>query len=157
MEPTTETECIHGLDPHQCGICTQRTSRGRRPLGLATSGRTFALIHAPDLEPITFVHLNVQGDTWKIREYPGPDVSFIERAGSGVDAGEGHQLRDIRIAIWEPYPHTSTRAGESIENTRYWHDEIQKLKRTTRHRSFISRPAATGALTPACQPVAESR
>lgn len=93
------------------------------------AGHTFALIYAPNLIPGTFVHLNIQGDSWKIRTYPTPEGPYVvvEQAGPKSKRGALDKLGDLRIEIQEPYPHTSTGAGETVENTRYWHNEIVKL------------------------------
>ena len=122
-------ECIHGFESEQCATCQSTARRASASNSGTMAGHSFALIYAPDLVPGTFVHLNIQGDSWKIRTYPtveGPYV-VVEQAGPRSKRGALDRLEDLRIEIREPYPHTSTGEGESIEDCRYWHNEIVKL------------------------------
>lgn len=120
-------ECIHGLESDRCETCNSRVPQGHNPND-DWAGKSFALVFAPSLRDDTFLHLNREGDHWKLRWYPSPNRPAVELAQSGksstrllVDLGE--LQRDVEI----PYPYSTSPGGVSIKDSRYWFDEIAKL------------------------------
>lgn len=94
-------------------------------------GHSFALIYAPSIRRDTFVHLNRQGDSWKIRRYLSPSRPAEEIA----QAGERRtklvvDLDSLEIVHHLDYPHSRMPLGVTIEDSRYWFDEIVKANAT---------------------------
>ena len=118
---------MHGLDLEQCDLCSgaQNPKRGASTGSMA--GKSFALIYAPAIREDTFLHLNREGDHWKIRWYSSPSKPATELAQSG--AASTRRVIDLASAnIVEEiaYPYSTGTGGVSVKDSRYWFDEIQK-------------------------------
>ncbi len=119
-------ECIHGLDEERCDSCG-RTAKGGSAPGGTMAGKSFALIFAPRIRDDTFLHLNREGDHWKIRWYPSPTRKAVELAQSGKSSTRiDIDLSDIRIEDEISYPYSTSPGGVTIQNSQYWFDEIAK-------------------------------
>ncbi len=119
-------ECIHGLDPDRCDSCRTQSSHGHGPNDDWT-GKSFALVFAPSLRDDTFLHLNREGDHWKLRWYPSPDRPAVELAQSGkASTRVPLELDDLQRPVEIPYPYSTRPGGVSIKDSRYWFDEIAK-------------------------------
>lgn len=120
------SECRHGMNEADCDHCTAPGRASSAATGSRT-GHTFALIYAPSLNRVTFLHLNRQGESWKIRHYSSP-----HRAPTVVaQAGEKStrivlDLAQLVIEHELPYEHSRRPTGVSVDDTRYWFDEIAK-------------------------------
>lgn len=122
-------ECIHGLESSRCETCKATTSRGSNP-GSEWSGKSFALVYVPSLRRDTLLHLNREGDHWKLRWYNSPSQPAVELAQSGRSS-RGLVL-DLQAVLRPPqiaYPHSSGAGGVSIKDSRYWFDEIAKMNK----------------------------
>lgn len=120
-------ECIHGLESDRCDSCNAQTSRGHGPTA-EWAGKSFALVFAPSLRDDTFLHLNREGDHWKLRWYSSPNRRAIELAQSGKSST--HLILDLNELHLEheiSYPYSSSPGGVSIKDSRYWFDEISKV------------------------------
>ena len=121
------TECIHGLVENQCGVCGVGSRRSGGHMG-TMAGKSFALVFAPGLRSDTFLHLNREGEHWKIRWYSSPSRSAIDLAQSGrASTRLVLDLRDVTFVHEIAYPYSSSPEGVSVTNFRYWYDEIAKV------------------------------
>ena len=92
------------------------------------AGKTFALIYAPSLRPDTFLHLNREGDHWKIRRYRSPSKPAEELAQSGrASTRQVLDLASLEILYEIAYPYSTSSGGVSVTDSRYWFDEIAKV------------------------------
>ncbi|KQO98525.1 hypothetical protein [Leifsonia sp. Leaf264] len=93
------------------------------------AGKEFYLVYIPRIREDTFIHLNVEGDTWKLRGYPTPDGPYevISQTAKSNTKNVIELSEHPRVKQF-PYDHSS-RGGESINNNRYWHDEIARRNR----------------------------
>ncbi|MHB9004014.1 MAG: GmrSD restriction endonuclease domain-containing protein, partial [Coriobacteriia bacterium] len=82
-------------------------SLGDLRLSSSRSGKSFALVFAPSVRSDTFLHLNREGERWKLREFPGPNEPAIEVAQSGRSSRLQVVLDPEAIKILIPYPHSS--------------------------------------------------
>lgn len=135
------SECIHGFEPGQCGTCGENSPG----VGRATEWgevQSFSLVYIPSHWPATFVHLNVQGDHWKLRDYQSPHRRPIELAQSGE--ASTRLVLDLAklVRVHElSYPHSRTPTGVGVTDSRYWFDEIQKANHS--HAIGIPSEAST--------------
>jgi hypothetical protein len=121
------TECIHGLEENQCGVCGTSARRSTGPDGTMV-GKSFALVFAPTFRDDTFLHLNREGDHWKFRSYSSPSRPATELAQSGkASTLLVLDLRDVEFLHEIAYPYSTSPEGVSVTNFRYWYDEIAKL------------------------------
>jgi hypothetical protein len=91
------------------------------------AGKSFALVLAPTLRPDTFLHLNREGDHWKLRWYRSPNQPAIELAQSGKASTRlDLDLRDVEFVHELSYPYSTSPGGVSVLDSRYWFDEISK-------------------------------
>lgn len=124
------TECRHGFEETECDLCLTAA----RPTGERTGtreGQSFALIYAPSLDPSTFLHLNRQGDSWKIRRYSSPSRRPEELAQSSEKATRmALDLTTLEIQHELAYPYSTAPSGVTVEDSRYWFDEISKANST---------------------------
>ena len=120
-------ECIHGLDAARCDSCHSQHSRGHSP-NEAWAGKSFALVFAPSMREDTFLHLNREGDHWKLRWYSSPNRPAVELAQSGKSSTRLLiELDDLQRPIEIPYPYSTSPGGVSIRDARYWFDEIARM------------------------------
>lgn len=120
-------ECIHGLEEEQCGICGTSARRASRRDG-TMAGKSFALVFLPSLREDTFLHLNREGDHWKLRWYSSPIRPATELAQSGrASTRLLLDLRDMEFVHEIAYPYSTRPDGVSVTNSRYWFDEIAKV------------------------------
>lgn len=119
-------ECRHGMDEASCATCTSPSRSAGAPTG-SRAGQSFALIYAPSLNRETFLHLNRQGDSWKIRHYPSPHGAPRELAQAGAKSTRMVlDLDELEIVHEVAYPYSTSPSGVSVEDHRYWFDEIAK-------------------------------
>lgn len=120
------TECRHGFDGAECDLCLTAA----RPAGERSGsreGQTFSLIYAPSLRAHTFLHLNRQGDSWKIRDYTSPQHPAEEIAQAGEKSTKlVLNLAELEIVHEIDYPYSRKPFGVTITDSRYWFDEIAK-------------------------------
>lgn len=120
------TECRHGFDEAECDLCLTSARPASERTG-SREGQTFSLIYAPSLRVHTFLHLNRQGDSWKIRDYTSPQRPADEIAQAGEKSTKlVIDLAQLEIVHEIAYPYSNTPLGVTIENPRYWFDEIAK-------------------------------
>jgi len=94
------------------------------------AGKSFALVFAPRVRPGTFIHLNLEGDHWKLRWYPSPTRPAVELAQSGrASTRLLLDLDDVEFVHEIPYPYSTSAGGVSVKNVGYWFDEIAKANR----------------------------
>jgi hypothetical protein len=121
------TECIHELQQDLCGTCgvnARRVGDSSRLL----AGKSFALIVAPGILEGTFLHLNREGERWKIRWYSSPNRPAVEMEGSGFASKHRVEaLDDINILQEIAYPHSTSPSGVPVDNFRFWFDEINRM------------------------------
>lgn len=121
------TECIHGLDINQCGVCSGRSTVRHGVVDGAWVGKRFALIYAPSVHDGTFLHLNREGDHWKIRWYQSAHSPATELAQSGrASTRRVLDLETIEIVHEIDYPYSSSPGGVTVKDSRYWFGEIQR-------------------------------
>lgn len=119
-------ECRHDFEEGECDLCLTASRSAAERTG-SREGQSFALIYAPSLAPDTFLHLNRQGDSWKIRHYESPSRPARELAQSSEKATKlVLDLARLEIEHEIAYPYSTSPAGVSIEDHRYWFDEIAK-------------------------------
>lgn len=119
-------ECRHGMNEADCGHCSAATRTTAVREG-SRAGHSFALIYAPSLNRDTFLHLNRQGDSWKIRHYPSPHHPPTELAQAGAKSTRlVLDLAQLDIEHEIAYPHSLAPTGVSVEDHRNWFDEIAK-------------------------------
>lgn len=120
-------ECIHGLDEHDCDICTGSKRSSGRPTS-SMAGKSFALVFAPSLRADTFLHLNREGDHWKFRWYSSPHLPAVELAQSGVASTRlVLDLASVEFVHEIAYPYSTSGGGVSVTDYRYWFDEIARV------------------------------
>ena len=120
-------ECIHGLEENQCGVCGTSARSAKRLEG-TMAGKTFALVFAPALREDTFLHLNREGDHWKLRWYRSPNQPAVELAQSGKSSTRLLlELSDVEFVHELSYPYSTSPGGVSVTDSRYWFDEIAKV------------------------------
>lgn len=122
-------ECIHGLEEELCGACNDKRDRANpgSSRGGMMAGKSFALIYAPSIRHDTFLHLNREGIHWKIRYYPSASDKPVEIAQSGLlSTRRVYDLSEVPFVHELSYPYSTGLGGESVENSRYWFDEISK-------------------------------
>ena len=120
-------ECIHGFELGQCDLCNA-SRPGVSRISEWGEIQTFSLVYIPSHWPDTFVHLNVQGDHWKLRHYASPHRPAIELAQSGeASTRVVLDLAELVREHEESYPHSRTPTGVAVTDSRYWFDEIQKV------------------------------
>lgn len=120
-------ECIHGLEEDRCDVCASR-ARPTGSLDGTMAGKSFALVFAPSVRRDTFLHLNREGDHWKLRWYRSPNQPAVELAQSGKSSTRlllG--LSDVEFAHELHYPYSTSPGGVSVTDSRYWFDEIAKV------------------------------
>ena len=96
------------------------------------AGKSFALVYAPSVFPNSFLHLNREGDHWKLPWYHSPDSPAQEMAQSANGRTRQMRLRHIDDLgevefvhdIW--YPHSSSPEGVPVTDSRDWFSEIAK-------------------------------
>ena len=92
------------------------------------AGKSFALIYAPEIREDTFLHLNREGDHWKIRWYSSPSKPAVELAQSGrATTRQVMDLSSVAIVHEIAYPYSSSPGGVSVTKSDYWFDEIAKV------------------------------
>lgn len=120
-------ECIHGSDEELCDYCTAKAT-GSRGWARTMAGHSFALIYAPRLRSDTFLHLNRQGDSWKIRRYFSPSRAPEVVAQSGqLSTKLKLDLDELQIVHDLAYPTSRAQSGVKVTDCRYWHDEIARV------------------------------
>jgi hypothetical protein len=120
-------ECIHGLEDEQCSQCGERLRRASDVEG-TMAGKSFALVFAPSLRDDTFLHLNREGDHWKIRWYSSSNRPANELAQSGQASTRlVVALSEIEFVHEISYPYSTSPGGVTITDHRYWFDEIAKV------------------------------
>lgn len=121
-------ECIHELDEESCGVCSDGARRSRQAAyDGSMAGKSFALVYAPSVRGDTFLHLNREGDHWKIRWYSSPSAPARELAQSGSATTRlAINLADVVLVHEIAYPYSTRPGGVSVRNSRYWFDEIEK-------------------------------
>ncbi|MCD2441868.1 hypothetical protein LQ757_06205 [Agromyces sp. SYSU K20354] len=121
------TECIHGLEETQCGVCGTRAP-GAGGLEGTMAGKSFALVYAPSLRGDTFLHLNREGDHWKFRWYSSPNRPATELAQSGrASTRLVLDLRGVDFVHEIAYPYSTCPGGVSVTDFRFWFDEIARI------------------------------
>jgi hypothetical protein len=138
------SECRHGFDEGECDLCITAARPASERAG-SREGQTFTLIYAPSLREDTFLHLNQQGDSWKIRHYGSPHRAAEEVAQSSEKRTRRMvDLTTLEIVHQIPYPYSNTPSGVTVEDPRYWFDEIAKANAKhnvgaeTKHRSYTT-------------------
>lgn len=123
------TDCVHGFSDGLCGDCSAARSRSV-DLGSATrssGGYGFALVYAPAFRTDTFVHLNREGEHWKIRHYPSPSTPAVGLAQSAPSSSpKVADLESIELRHEIAYPHSLAPGGVTTKDSRYWFDAITK-------------------------------
>ena len=120
------------MNESDCDLCAAAV-RHAESRGGSRSGHSFALIYAPSLHQETFLHLNRQGESWKIRHYHSPHRPAAVVAQAGEKSTR--LVIDLARLVIEheiSYPHSLAPTGVSVEDHRYWYDEIAKAN--ARHR-----------------------
>lgn len=123
---TNVPQCRHGFEEQDCDLCVTASRPASERTG-SREGQSFALIYAPSLDRSSFLHLNRQGDSWKIRRYSSPSRRPEELAQSSEKTTR--MMLDItRLEIEHElaYPYSTSPSGVTVEDSRYWHDEIAK-------------------------------
>jgi hypothetical protein len=110
-----------------CGGCDEPTTPHRASGTGTGSGKRFALIHAPGLRDDTYLHLNREGETWAIRMYSSPSSPAVEL---GRSSRPGVDLAALELADEITYPYSTSPGGVSVEDSRYWFDEIARRNAT---------------------------
>lgn len=135
------TECIHGFPTDQCATCLGDGGAGRSRGDGSKTGQSFALVYAPGLRQDTFLHLNREGEHWKIRWYPSPTSPPVELAGSAQSSSTYvADLRsvELRHEIW--YPTSMASDGVTVKDSRYWFDAIARANAQHADRVPALRP-----------------
>jgi hypothetical protein len=92
------------------------------------AGKSFALVFAPRLREDTFIHLNREGNHWKFRWYRSPLTRPVELAQSGKATTRVILVfEQIEFVHEISYPYSTSAGGVSVEDSRYWFDEIAKV------------------------------
>jgi hypothetical protein len=92
------------------------------------AGKSFALVYAPTLRRDTFLHLNREGDHWKLRWYSSPNRPATELAQSGrASTRLALDLRDVDFEHEIAYPYSTSPGGVSVTDFRFWFDEIARI------------------------------
>jgi hypothetical protein len=124
------TECRHGLDQDGCDICTPAApvARGAGGTRGTWDGKTFALVFAPSLPVDSFLHLNRQGDHWKLRWYKSPSepADVIDQSGP-ASTKLNLDLSKVEFQHEIAYPHSTSPGGVTVKDSRYWFVEIAKV------------------------------
>ena len=90
-------------------------------------GQSFHLVFAPSIRADTFLHLNRQGDHWKLRHYPSRTQRPVVIAQSGpASGGPALNLAMVGFKHERFYPHSSGSDGVRVNNSAFWFDEIAK-------------------------------
>ena len=119
-------ECRHGFDEAECDLCLAAARPASERTG-SREGQSFALIYAPSLDAGTFLHLNRQGDSWKIRRYSAASRRPEELAQSGEKTTRMMlDITKLEIEHQIAYPYSTSPSGVTVEDSRYWFDEISK-------------------------------
>lgn len=121
------TDCIHGFPENQCATCSaaDATTRGGAASG---SGKMFALVYAPAFRDVTFLHLNREGDHWKMRWYPSPSQPPVELAQSAPSSsGPTRDLSTVELRHEIAYPRSTAPGGVTVRDSRYWFDTIARV------------------------------
>lgn len=135
-------ECIHGLEDELCGACTDKRTSGLG-LGGTMAGQSFHLVYAPSLRADTFLHLNRQGEHWKLRWYKSSSRPAVEIAQSGImTTRRVLNLLKVPFVYEITYPYSSSPGGVSVTDSQYWFDEVAKVN--AGHR--ISARSSTSAI-----------
>ena len=120
-------ECIHGLEEDRCDACASRVRAAAGSDG-TMAGKSFALVFAPSLRQDTFLHLNREGDHWKLRWYRSPSHPAVEVAQSGKASTRLLlDLNEVDFVHELSYPYSTSTGGVSVTNSRYWFDEIARV------------------------------
>lgn len=117
-------DCLHGFEHHECADCLGQVSGSQALSDGTKAGQSFSLVYAPAVREDTFVHLNREGEHWKIRWYPSPNAPAIEMAGSASKGLADLDALDLLHEI--DYPTSASTDGETIKNSRYWFDAIAR-------------------------------
>lgn len=122
-------ECRHETEVDLCDYCsTSSTPRTRESSGKRSDGHSFALIYAPSMRKDTFLHLNRQGERWKIRWYFSPSRPAEDLAQSGEKTTKlDVDLDTLQLVHDLPYPTSRAPSGVKVTNSRYWFDEIASV------------------------------
>lgn len=119
-------ECIHGMESGTCDLCGTGTREARAIEG-TMAGKSFALVFIPSLRADTYLHLNRQGDHWKLRWYKSPNRDAIVLAQTAPSSTTTpFELTAEMIADEIAYPHSLAPGGVSVKDFRYWYNEIAK-------------------------------
>lgn len=123
----TMGECIHGLDEDRCDVCASST-RVAGVHGTTMAGKSFALVFVPSIRAHTFLHLNREGDHWKLRWYQSPSHPATELAQSGKKSTRLElDLSDVEFVHEISYPYSTNPGGVSVTDSRFWFHEIAKV------------------------------
>jgi hypothetical protein len=121
------TECIHELNAEQCSVCAAKSSIAHEGGASTMAGKSFALIYAPAIRRDTFLHLNREGDHWKIRWYSSPSRPATEVAQSALASRrQVLDLASVEIIHEVAYPYSTSPSGVTVRDSRYWFDEIER-------------------------------
>jgi len=91
------------------------------------AGKSFALVFVPSVRKDTFLHLNREGERWKLRWYSSPNRRPTELAQSGKASTRlALDLNEVKFAREISYPYSTSPGGVSVEDSRYWFDQITK-------------------------------
>lgn len=121
------TDCIHGFPEEQCATCLGENATARGAGNGSMAGQSFALVYAPEVREETFVHLNRQGEHWRMRQDPSPSKPAVEVAGS-APSSLTHEPDLSRLARFHEIPYPTSMAAEGVPETdsRFWFDETAR-------------------------------
>jgi hypothetical protein len=122
------TECIHEFPPDLCAVCSGESYSRRAPGTGTMAGKRFALIYAPSVRDDTFLHLNREGEHWKIRWYASPHRAAVELAQSGLASTKREiDFSSVEFVHEVAYPYSTSVGGVPVTDSHYWFGEIARL------------------------------
>lgn len=122
------TDCIHEFPLDLCAVCSSGSASRRSAVTGTMAGKRFALIYAPSVRDGTFLHLNREGDHWKIRWYASPHKPAVELAQSGVASTRREiNLSSVEFVHEVAYPYSTSVGGVPVTNSSYWFGEIARV------------------------------